>query len=75
MSIVTSGKEPPVSRESAIKPNAVIAKNSGGPNFTARSARGGATNMRSATEIVPATKEPTAVTKRAAPARPRFVSW
>ena len=43
---------------------------SGGPNFSAMVASGGATTVSAMTPKVPATQEPTAAIHKAAPARP-----
>ena len=62
--------EPPLSRTRKSRPIAPMAKNSGGPNLSAASARIEAANIRPMIESVPATKEPTAETVSAAPPRP-----
>jgi hypothetical protein len=67
--------EPPLSRTRKMRPTAPMAKNSGGPNFRAASARSEAANMRPMIERVPATKDPTAEMVRAAPPRPFRAIW
>ena len=67
--------EPPERRESSRSPPRAIAKYSGGPKRTARSASQPAANMMPTTPTVPATNEATAAIARAAPARPRRVIW
>ncbi len=62
--------DPPDMRERANKPSAAKEKNSGAPKLRARSASPGAKNMIKTTPPVPAIKEPTAATARAAPALP-----
>ena len=65
--------EPPLKRESSIRPAAAIAKYSGGPKRSAWSASQEAASTMPTTPTVPATKEPAPATARAAPARPRLV--
>ena len=62
--------DPPLRRTRKRRPTELMAKNSGGPNLSAASARTEAANIRPMIERVPATKEPTAETVSAAPPRP-----
>ena len=58
-----------------VKANRKRANCSGGPNLRPKAETGTARSMRPTTPIVPATKEPTADTVSAAPARPRRAIW
>ncbi len=67
--------DPPPRSVAMSSPKRVSEKYSGGPNFRANSARGGATKVRPSTPMVPAMKEPMAAMPRAGPARPFFAIW
>ncbi len=64
------GMEPPARKVRMINPRSIKLKYSGGPNFRAISARGGARNINPIMETVPAIKDPKAAMPRAGPARP-----
>ena len=63
-------RDEPVNLESTNRPNTHSAKNSGGPKRSADAANTGAKKARPRMPTEPAANEPTAATKRAAPARP-----
>src|SRR5512145_2919722 len=62
--------EPPERYASTNNPSSSSAEYSGGPNFSAMAASGGASSISPITEIVPATNDPIAAIASAAPARP-----
>jgi len=63
---------PPVRRDMIMRPTSATMKYSGGPNRSAAIASVGAMKLSARMLIEPATKEPTAETASAAPARPRL---
>jgi hypothetical protein len=65
----------PVSSVTVVRPSSIRAKVSGGPNASDQRAISGEISIRRTTPIVPATKEPTAATPSAGPARPRSAIW
>ena len=67
--------ESPPRRVAMTRPRRVREKYSGGPNFRANSARGGATKVNPKTPMVPATNEPMAAIPSAGPARPFRAIW
>ena len=67
--------EAPVRKLSTIMPMLMRAKYSGGPNFRAKLASGGAMRVRPTMPSVPAMKEPKADMPSAAPARPCRAIW
>ena len=77
-SVIGSNAEasvPPEMRDITIRPPAVSAKNSAGPNRIARLASDDENSMTPTTASVPPTKEPTATMVSVAPARPFLASW
>jgi hypothetical protein len=67
--------ELPVTLLRTTKPKTISEKNSGGPNASAASARGGAKNASPRMAKLPATKDPMAQMASAGPARPFLAIW
>jgi hypothetical protein len=63
-------REPCASTTEATRPSTIKEKYSAGPNFKARSAKGGAKTARRTVATVPAKKEPMAAVASAFPALP-----
>ena len=68
--------EPRASTIAAIRPHTISEKYSGGPNFSATAASGGAAKQISSVATLPAKNEPMAAMPSAGPARPCLaIAW